>query len=381
MPDLPIERWPSMDRYALRLIKGLQEECSDLSVSLGTDVDALTALSDPASGGVPPGGTATATHVTDQSEARRYLSRYFLYPLRLRGRSADVVHVLDHSYAHVIGSHRSTPCVVTVHDLLPVITVQRDRGTFRGRVRNSLLQWVLRSLRKADGWIVATEWLRAELSDWLGREDNIHVVPFGVDDAFFEMGNVDRSEARRSFNIPESAFVVLHVGSVGKRKNIGAVIAAVDGLRNSGVASWLLQVGGELAAEQMAEIEARNLGPCLTAVGAAGEAVLRQAYRAADVLLFPSLYEGFGFPVIEAMASGLPVVNSGAGGLTEVSGDAAVVVGGREVEPYVTALTRLAEDADWRNELIQRGIRRASTFRWNETARRTAAVYQQLAGS
>jgi glycosyltransferase involved in cell wall biosynthesis len=75
------------------------------------------------------------------------------------------------------------------------------------------------------------------------------------------------------------------------------------------------------------------------------------------------------------------VVNSGAGGLTEVSGDAAVVVGGREVEPYVTALTRLAEDADWRNELIQRGIRRASTFRWNETARRTAAVYQQLAGS
>ena len=133
-----------------------------------------------------------------------------------------------------------------------------------------------------------------------------------------------------------------------------------------------------MSPDQQTDINRRALGNVVRAPGSTDESELRAAYRAADVLLFPSHYEGFGLPVLESMASELPVVNSGAGGLTELSGDAAVIVGGREVEPYVEALARIADDEAWRNELVQRGIERAKQFRWSETARKTADVYRRL---
>ena len=111
---------------------------------------------------------------------------------------------------------------------------------------------------------------------------------------------------------------------------------------------------------------------------AADETTLRRAYRAADVLLFPSLYEGFGYPVIEAFASGLPVVTSGAGGLKEVGGDASVVVEGRDPTAYVQALEALSDDPAHMELLIARGRVRAREFSWQKTAERTAEVYRQL---
>ncbi len=349
----------------------MAEEAPGIDVTLASPISPLTAETDETSRG--------GAGESDTNEVRRYLARYWFYPRRVGRHRADLVHVLDHSYAHTLSKIRTVPSLVTVHDLLPVLTVRRKSTGFRNGIRNRLLEWVLEELRRATGWIVATEWLRTELAEWLGHSDRIHVIPYGVDEAFLEPPTQDRGEIRRRFNIPESAFVVLHVGSVGTRKNIGAVIATVDGLRRSGIDAWLLQVGGTFTARQMADIEARNLRRSLTAIGAAEESDLRLAYRAADVLLFPSHYEGFGFPVLEAMASELPAVNSGAGGLAEVSGDAAVIVGGREVEPYVEAVSEIASNESRREELVRRGVEQARKFRWAETARKTADVYRELA--
>ena len=127
-----------------------------------------------------------------------------------------------------------------------------------------------------------------------------------------------------------------------------------------------------------AGMAARGLAARTRTMGEAQENELHAAYRAADVLLFPSHYEGFGFPVLEAMASGIPVVTSGAGGLAEVAGDAAIVVGGRDVDPYVAALRRLTANPQWIQQLVTRGTERARRFRWVETARRTAEVYRSL---
>ncbi len=111
---------------------------------------------------------------------------------------------------------------------------------------------------------------------------------------------------------------------------------------------------------------------------AADETTLRRAYRTADVLIFPSIYEGIGFPVLEAFASGLPVVTSGAGALREVGGDAAVVVEGRDPAGYVAALEALSDDPDERDVRIGRGFARARQFTWQRTAERTAEVYKEL---
>ncbi len=378
MPDLPGEQWPSMDRYALRLVDGLAAEAPDVDVVLASEINPLTAASAEKTGGQwSPESIGLGPRIGG-SEFKRYFSRYWSYLRRLKRRRADLVHVLDHSYAHTLAVQKDTPSLVTVHDLLPVLTVQRKSVGLRHTIRNRLLEWVLVRLRDATAWIVATEWLRSELAEWLGQDEGIHVIPFGVDEAFLELPTQDRGEIRRRFNIPESAFVVLHVGSVGTRKNIGAVLAAVDGLRKAGIEAWLLQVGGTFTRQQRADIETRHLQDSMTAVGATEESDLRLAYRAADVLLFPSHYEGFGFPVLEAMASELPVVNSGAGGLTHVSGDAAIIVGGREVEPYVQALADIATNKETREELVRRGVAQARKFRWTETARKTAALYREL---
>ena len=377
VPDLPIERWPSMDRYALRLIGGLEEAAPDLSISVATRVSRLTA-EDGAARADEARKSARSYRATTAKEWRRYFSRYWTYPRRVKRKHSDVIHVLDHSYAHVLRARGSRPAVITVHDLLPVITLQRKEPSFRARVRDRLLEWVLSTLRQADRWIVATEWMRQQLGEWLGHNEQISVIPYGVDDAFFSHREQTRQEARDRWEIPDTAFLVLHVGTVGPRKNFGAVIATVAGLRSGGLDAWLLQVGDTMSPDQQTDINRRALGDVVRALGSTDESELRAAYRAADVLLFPSHYEGFGLPVLEGMASELPVVNSGAGGLTELSGDAAVIVGGREVEPYVEALARIADDEAWRNGLVQRGIERAKQFRWSETARMTADVYRRL---
>src|SRR6266496_1087897 len=186
-----------------------------------------------------------------------------------------------------------------------------------------------------------------------------------------------RARDLADWRIPDNAFVVLHVGSTVERKNVPLVINTVARLRAEADA-YLLQVGGRFSNEQQQLIERLGLKRFVRTAPLADESTLRRAYRAADVLLFPSLYEGFGYPVIEAFASGLPVVTSGAGGLKEVGGDAVVVVEGRDPAAYVEALESLSDDPLRREELVESGRARARTFTWQRTAEQTADVYRSL---
>ena len=387
VPDLPLDRAAAMDKYAHRLHDWLESGDPGFEVRLAAHIGELTR--DEGSDGRGSGKyTRWWNQPIDASRMvlpgplrgpQGFMARYFFYPQRLRreAKRANVVHVLDHAYAHVLTSTRRRPVVITVHDLMPVIVLRSPTGGVAESLRNRLLRRTLKALRQADSYLVGTEWLKRELATWLGDDRKIHVVPFGDDRAFFREAPGGRERGRRDWRIPEDAFVVLHIGSTVDRKNVPLVIQTVARLRMEvGVDVYLLQVGGRLTGEQEAMIDRLGLSRVVRSVPAADERSLRRAYRAADVLLFPSLYEGFGFPVLEAFASGLPVVTSGAGGLREVGGDAAVIVDGRDPTAYVQALVDLSEDQDRREALIALGMHRADGFTWRRTADQTAEVYK-----
>jgi glycosyltransferase involved in cell wall biosynthesis len=378
-----------MDKYAHRLHDWLESTNPGFEVRLAAHIGALTR--EMVNGRTSGGFVRWWTQPVDPSRVilpgpllgpQRYAARYFFYPQRLKreAKRADVVHILDQSYAHLLASARRRPVVVTVHDLMPVIVLRSPTDGWREGVRNRFLRQALKALRQADAFIVGTEWLKGELATWLGDDRRIRVVPFGVDRAFFGESGVARERGRRDWRIPEDAFVVLHVGSTVDRKNVPLVLQTVARLRQNADA-YLLQVGGRFSGEQEQLIDRLDLRRAVRSVAAADETTLRRAYRAADVLLFPSLYEGFGFPVLEAFASGLPVVTSGAGGLKEVGGDAVVVVEGRDPAAYLEALERLSDDSDEREELIQKGWSRARSYTWQRTAEQTAEVYREFLGA
>ena len=390
-----------MDKYAHRLHDWLESGDFGLSVRLAAHIGALTRDSSGRRGSFAQkrssGGQSFVrwwSQPVDPSRVvlpaplhgpQQWAARYYFYPWRVKreAKRADVVHVLDHSYAHMIEKAGRCPVVVTVHDLMPVVVLRSPtdnwREGWREGMRARVLRQALKSLRQADAYIVGTEWLKRELATWLGNDKNIYVVPFGVDRAFFSEAATAgaRERWRQNWRIPEEAFVVLHVGSTVDRKNVPLVIQTVARLRQE-TDAYLLQVGGRFSAEQEQLIDRLDLRRFVRSVAAADETTLRRAYRMADVLLFPSLYEGFGFPVLEAFASGLPVVTSGAGGLKEVGGDSAIVVEGRDPGAYVQALEGLSEDSDEREELIEKGWARARQFTWQRTASMTAEVYKPL---
>jgi glycosyltransferase involved in cell wall biosynthesis len=383
VPDLPLERWPAMDRYASRLVHHLDGQTDDLEFSVATKIGKLTVeerKTDSADRKASPRPLPNEPRLSP-AQLRRYFMRFWLYPRRVRRMHADLLHILDHTYAHILRDKKHKkrrPAVITVHDMMPMLMLERPAPALRRRLRNWLLSRSLAGLRRANAWIVATDWLKGELAEWLGHDEGIHTIPYGVDDDYFLEPERDPVEIRQGLGIPESAFVVLHVGSVDARKNLSAVIASVQGLRDRGVEAWLLQVGDAFTPEQQADLESKDIGEFTIAVGHTSEGNLRLAYRAAHVLLFPSHHEGVGLPVLEAMASGLPVVTSGAAGLKEVAGDAAIVVAAREAEPYVEELKRLAEDSELRASLVERGLEHAARYRWVDAARRTVEVYRTL---
>jgi glycosyltransferase involved in cell wall biosynthesis len=293
----------------------------------------------------------------------------FLAPLLLRLNGAD----LFHGTLNVIPFACPVPGIVTVHDLAFI----RFPHTFRSYNRTYLDFATRLSVRRAARVLAVSEHTKHEVVGLLGvPPERVVVTPNAARAHFRPPDAATLAQFRARKELPEQ--FVLYVGTLEPRKNLTTLLDAYSQVVRSSNAPLIVGGGkGWLYDAVFERLEALGLRDRVHFVGYLDEEDLPLWYAAATVFVFPSLYEGFGMPPLEAMACGTPVVTSNTTSLPEVVGDAGLMVSPRDAEALAEALLRLLRDADLRAELRARGLQRARTFSWRASAERTLHVYEQ----
>jgi glycosyltransferase involved in cell wall biosynthesis len=278
----------------------------------------------------------------------------FGLPRLLRRVGAELGHFL-----HVLPTMPPPVTVLTVQDLS-----FEHAGLMRHGDRVLFMALVPNSVRRATRVLVGSEFTRRDVVEAYGiPEERIIVTPYAADPLF-------RPDGKAAAGSP----YLLFVGALEARKD---PLTALTALAQLDQELRLVLVGPDRGLEKNVRKAAGRLGlaPRVELRGHVPKEELAALYRGAACLVFPSRYEGFGLPALEAMASGTPVVASTAGALPEVIGDAGVLVKPGEPEALAAGVERaLAE----RERLVTSGLARAARFSWEETARRTVAVYEEL---
>jgi glycosyltransferase involved in cell wall biosynthesis len=312
------------------------------------------------------------------SRPLRLLWEQTVLPWRLRRLRIDVLHSPHHTTP-------LAPCgcrrVVTFHDLTFFLLPERYPPT-----RRLYFQLMTRlSARVADAIIVPSEAVRGDVMRILpasgGPPERVFVIPEAAGPAFRPQDAVAIEAVRRRYGL-EGPFL-LSVGSLEPGKNRERLLQAFARLRARGLKHSLV-VAGQRAWHYEGEAPlARRLGlaDSVRFLGHVPQADLPALYSAADIFVFPSLYEGFGLPALEAMACGTPVVASNVSALPEVVGDAALRVSPLDVEALAGAMERLLRDDRLRSDLRERGLERAAQFSWEKAARETVEVYHRVVGA
>jgi glycosyltransferase involved in cell wall biosynthesis len=294
-------------------------------------------------------------------------------PLAVRRARVDVFHAPAYT-APLWGVH---PLVLTIHD----VSYARHPQWYPYR-RDPLRRAFYRaSARTADVIVTDSEFSRREIVAAYSLDAaRIVVVPLGVG-APFAPGTPDAASLPPAVEPP----YVLHVGDLHPRRNLTTAVRAVILLRRRHRALdrlRLVMAGADRGERRTLEQMASEAGhpEAVMFVGTPSDETLVALYRAAGALVYPSRYEGFGLPVLEAMACGTPVVAARAGALPEVVGSAAPLVDPDDEEGFARELATVLLDGDARGAARQRGLERAACFSWRRTAEATLAVYERCAG-
>jgi glycosyltransferase involved in cell wall biosynthesis len=236
------------------------------------------------------------------------------------------------------------------------------------------------SLRRARHLIAISEFTKREIIDLFQLPpERISVTHLAARPAFRILANpAALAGVRAKYGLRDP--FILCVGTVEPRKNLTRVVEAFARVRQGGLPHVLVLAGQTYFAAKdiMATINRLHLEPYVTLVGYVPDEDLPALYNSADLFVYPSLYEGFGIPVLEAMACGTPVVASNATSIPEVAGTAALLVDPRDVTALADAMVRALTDPDLRKWLHGAGIDRARQFSWDQTAAATVAVYRSI---
>jgi glycosyltransferase involved in cell wall biosynthesis len=308
--------------------------------------------------------------------------RYLEYPATAARLKANVFHILDHGYSQLLVGLDPRRTVVTCHDLIPLLMAKRalDIPLASHIGWSFLLRMTL--MKRAAYVISVSESTRRDIIKHLGmRPERVITVASGVSRAFRPLECPENSNQRRMRrDIPLNAKIVLTVSGRLGYKNIPLILRAMNILsRQRGMNIQFLRAGGDFSPKEKGLIKELELEDCVRYAGSPeNDEDLVRLYQMADVFAFPSLYEGFGWPPLEAMRCGIPVVASNAGSLPEVLGDAALFIDPKEARSLADAIDRLLRYPVLRAEMAARGMKRAALYTWERTAEETRNVYRRI---
>lgn len=343
---------------------------------------------------VLPGGPEVVLLTTEQDDPHGLWARFARWPLpgaRLlpalltwgnlalaraaRRLELDLVHD-PNGIAPFLTMPASVRCVVTIHDAFAYVYPHAHNLLDNWRFR-----WMLpAAARRADAVITDSEHSRSDLLRYLCLPaPRVHTIPCGIDSRFVPVP--DGSERRAvlgRYGITRP--YLLYVGGINARKNIARLFEAYALVRQRYPELALVVAGKRQwrTAAIDAAFERLELAQHVHFTGYFEEADLPALYSAAEVFVFPSLYEGFGLPPLEALACGTPVVTSAVASLPEVVGDAALTVDPYDVAGLEAAIERALADSALREDLRRRGLARAAGFTWERAAQATLAVYREV---
>lgn len=321
--------------------------------------------------------------------AAERLARFIKYPLTATMVRASIYHIVDSGHANIGIGLDPKKTVVTVHDLIAMMAHQGIVNMPAPALHSLTNPIRTNVLKRASHIISVSHNTKKDIVSLLQiPAERISVVHHGFSNVFRapseEELTLARQELRSRHSIPEHAKLILHVSGGAEYKNTSAVLhglaVANRELANYGKSAMLVRAGSDLSPSE--KTLAINLGindKIVLAGYLQGDEELRNHYWAADVFAFPSLWEGFGWPVLESMACGTPVVTSNAASLPEVAGNAGILVGPYEHEQLGLALARLVTEQKLRTELRAAGFAQAAQFSWTKAARGTLDVYEMVA--
>jgi len=269
------------------------------------------------------------------------------------------------------------PVVITIHDIISILFPENI--PFASRMFYS--KWMPFAYRKATQIITISESTKADIQSILKiPEEKITVIPLAVDERFQDpIHKSDVAKVSKKLNLPEK--YILHVGTLEPRKNLEFLIEAfAKSLEIAGNEDLALVITGKKGwyfEGLFAKVKQLKLGKKVIFTGYIDEEDKPALYRGARLFAFPSLYEGFGLPPLEAMASGVPVISSNTSSMPEVIGEAGILLSPRDKNGWVEAITKVNQDTDLRKKMIEKNKGQVATFSWANTAKKTIEVYQK----
>ena len=310
--------------------------------------------------------------VPDKSPMYRLIWEQTTFPRLVHRAEVDLLHSLHYTQPIRLGC----PSIVTIHDmtffLFPDLHTRSKRLFFPFAIRSSV--------RRADALIAISESTRQDSIRLLGvSPQKIFTTQLGITDEFRVVKDKELlAKVREKYDLPEE--FVLYVGLVEPRKNIPFLIRAFKSLADEGIKHNLVIVGriGWMYQEVFKQIEELGLEGRVQFTGYLPQDDLPMVYNLASLFVYPTKYEGFGLPALEAMACGTPVVTTAISSLPEIVGDAGILIPPGDEQALASAMAEVLHDSTLFNQLRTRGLQRSEHFTWERTAQQTLKVYQQV---